>query len=262
MRHGKRSARPARRAFTLMELLTVIAIIAILAGLLLPVIAGVRRNGRRGTCMSNLHSLLQALAMYKDDWRVYPNALYGYAPVAPNAACSGSFSALPEQRLYPDYVKDEKAFHCPENPIRTDTRTVVDALNPMTGQPYVDPMPPNLKPCFYPWDSYDHQFVTTQNLTPANMASVPRQVRYNRKWTPTPPGIGDDPRQLVYKEPPDSTVVTWCLYHASLNAAGQPGRNEMALVAFLSGRVQSIPAERMVNWNTPGSYPWQVAPKP
>src|ERR1051325_2523252 len=72
-----RRVSPARRGFTLIELLTVIAIIGILAGLLFPVMAQVREGMRKTQCSTNIHQITQAMKMYRDDWRVYPDAIYG-----------------------------------------------------------------------------------------------------------------------------------------------------------------------------------------
>ncbi|MGA4645032.1 type II secretion system protein [Limisphaera sp. 4302-co] len=63
--HACRRARPA--AFTLIELLVVIAVIAILAGLLLPVLASAQERARRIACVSNLHQIHLAVAMYAQD---------------------------------------------------------------------------------------------------------------------------------------------------------------------------------------------------
>jgi prepilin-type N-terminal cleavage/methylation domain-containing protein/prepilin-type processing-associated H-X9-DG protein len=54
-------------AFTLVELLVVIALIAVIAGLLLPVLAQVREEGRRVTCLSQLRQISQAHALYLQD---------------------------------------------------------------------------------------------------------------------------------------------------------------------------------------------------
>jgi prepilin-type N-terminal cleavage/methylation domain-containing protein len=56
-----------RSAFTLIELLTVIAIIAILATLLLSALSSVKKASQQARCISNLHQISLALAMYLDD---------------------------------------------------------------------------------------------------------------------------------------------------------------------------------------------------
>jgi prepilin-type N-terminal cleavage/methylation domain-containing protein/prepilin-type processing-associated H-X9-DG protein len=63
-----------RRAFSLLELLIAIAIIAVLIGILIPTIAGVRRQSKSVACQSNLRSIGQALVMYQNNNRgwVYP----------------------------------------------------------------------------------------------------------------------------------------------------------------------------------------------
>jgi len=252
--------------FTLVELLAVIAIIALLSAILFPVMATARHNARQGACMSNLHSIIQAEKMYKDDWRVYPDALYGiaycyppYPPYPPDPNCGGGAGT----RLYPDYVKDEKIFNCPESPSKLDNRAVVSVVDRMTGQPAVgvDPATGQVAQCrLFEFSSYDFQYRPNRDM------SGLREVHYRRKWTTGAAGITDDPRQLIYKEPPDNTVVTWCLYHSYMDANGVPAKDSMALVAFLSGRVQKIPAEILSGWPGPGPdgnrYPWQVSPKP
>ncbi|MGV3719462.1 MAG: type II secretion system protein [Actinomycetota bacterium] len=237
------------RGFTLVELLAVIAIIALLSAILFPVMATVRKNARQGNCMSNMHSIIQAEKMYKDDWRVYPDALYGI-----------DYGGGAGTRLYPDYVKDEKVFNCLESPAKLNRRSVVSVVDQMTGMPAVGVDPATgvvAQYGMFEFSSYDFQY------RPNRDTSGLREVHYRRKWTVATAGITDDARQLVYKEPPDNTVVTWCLYHSDMNAAGAPAKGSMALVAFLSGRVQKLPAEKMDAWPGPdGNYPWQVTPKP
>jgi len=53
--------------FTLIELLVVIAIIVILAALLIPLLARANEQGRRISCMNNLHQLGLAMRMYLHD---------------------------------------------------------------------------------------------------------------------------------------------------------------------------------------------------
>jgi prepilin-type N-terminal cleavage/methylation domain-containing protein len=100
--------RRERRAFTLIELLAVIAIIAAIAAIAFPVLARVRENGRRATCISNLHQIGLALKMYRDDWDGH-EARYG-------VRLSHSDLGLPyhEEGLVP-YIKDQGIMYCPSD---------------------------------------------------------------------------------------------------------------------------------------------------
>src|SRR4029079_19391756 len=111
-----------RLGFTLVELLTVIAIIAILAAIIFPVFSVVRRNVHKAQCTSNLHSIAQAIKMYKDDYRLYPEALYGY----------GFASGGGRTFLFPQYIKDKSGFHCPINSERIDSQKLAPGYNAIT----------------------------------------------------------------------------------------------------------------------------------
>ena len=237
-----------RRGFTLIELLTVIAIIAILAAILYPVMTIARQNARKGHCQNNLRTIVQALKMYYDDWGVYPDSLMG-VEYGPGASWPG---APYVNRLNREYVKDENAFTCPEHPsVLRGSSAMTNPLDPRTGNPLQDAVGRLIY--YQARDSYDMQ--QYPNHTVGNL-----YASYMRKWSTMQAGLADNPRQLIYRNSPDSTVISWCMYHSRMNAAGVPEKNGMAVVAFLSGRVQDIPADRML-W-TPTSQPWLVNPKP
>jgi prepilin-type N-terminal cleavage/methylation domain-containing protein len=250
-----------RRGITLTELLVVLAVLALLIALLMPTMGNSSSHGmRRATCMSNMLSLIQAVRMYHDDWGVYPDARYGYQPAYPGAPF--------QQRLYPDYVKDERTFHCPNSPAKGDDRVLVSVTNPMTGLPHWLKYPPGaatldppLVPVqFYRMDSYDFQYRTSGSVV--NATSADRALQYHRKWTTLPAGSTDRANQLAYKDPPDSTVVCWCVYHTDRDANGAFGQGGYVIAGFLSGAVQKIPVREVPAWDAGAqSGPWNVRPK-
>jgi prepilin-type N-terminal cleavage/methylation domain-containing protein len=213
-----------RNGFTLIELLTVIAIIAILAAIIFPVFSVVRRNVHRAQCTSNLHSISQAIKMYRDDYRLYPEALYGYG-----LATGGGRTFL-----FPQYIKDRAGFRCPLNSERTDSTRLVPGFNGVTGQAMTLPGT-QTQLSYFAWDSYDG------TLIPHTSPNSRYVVHYLRKWTPGPISAADTPRQLIYRTPADNTVVTWCTYHRSYQG-NNPEQGSLDLVLFLDGRVKNVPA--------------------
>ena len=69
--HPSTSGR-SHRAFTLIELLVVIAIIATLAGLLLPVVAWVKKKAKAAQAGTEVRSLATAIAAYQSLYGVFP----------------------------------------------------------------------------------------------------------------------------------------------------------------------------------------------
>jgi type II secretory pathway pseudopilin PulG len=214
----------------MVELLTVIAIIAILAAIIFPVFATVRKNVYKAQCTSNLHSIAQALKLYKDDWKVYPNALYGY--FNPDARPEPMVQTF----LYPQYLKDKNLFKCPLSPERsTESNVLLKTAHPTAGVDPVSKKPWNYQ--YFAWDSYDGSRVPHPNGV--------YQLHYVRKWSPLGIGFQDDPRQLIYRNPPDSTVVTWCTYHRDYSGQG-PIQGSIDLVLFLDGHVKPTPTSEML----------------
>ncbi len=84
-----------------------------------------------------------------------------------------------------------------------------------------------------------------------DVAELPRrsgsqrwEIRYALFWSNfsigNGPGLGggspfDDPRQLGYSDPPDSTVITWNSYYRDFDANGNVPHNKRDIVLFLGG---------------------------
>ena len=110
-----------RRGFTLIELLVVISIIALLAAVLLPVFFSVRAKGRQAACVSNLHQLGLAAALYSqdsDDGFPYGGDPTDLQTDAWQTAANGQF--WPEAHNMPrlqdvlaPYVSAPDIWHCP-----------------------------------------------------------------------------------------------------------------------------------------------------
>ena len=218
-----------RHGFSLLELLTVVAIIAILAAILFPIMRAAKDRAKRTGCITNMHEIGIALSEYKLDYNRYPTCLLGLYEVGKTMDnCTSS--------LFPEYVRSIDRFTCPSqghgennNPVSV---TVIDAAgNPVTVQ-------------YYFGDSYDW-------TSPTGMEdAIPT---YMRMWAPPgangvmnpsavaafAPNSGDPAtdtlalqlndymRQLRFKAPDATTVVTWCMNHRS--------GDQKALVLFLSG---------------------------
>lgn len=202
--------------FTLIELLTVIAIIAILAAILLPVLGRAREQGRRSSCMANLHQIGVAMRIYNQDNKRYPVAVSEgalanwWGTLDANGKPKGDGGGI--GALYPDYIAAQKAFNCPDNDV-TD-------LN--------DPK----------YMSYDGQ-------DPGKVGTVDEN-KYVRAWkfvngtTPDP----SERRQLIWRNPEETSVITWCHQHRSQpdNATIRPSDKDLML--FLDARTELVPSQQ------------------
>src|SRR5438046_473261 len=117
-----------RRAFTLVELLVVIGIIAVLISILIPTLAGVRRQANVVQCGSNMRQLAAAMIMYvQDNKGRFPasefstiTGIYPYGFSWPNQLVRGRYINAPGLSVYKfpgDTVKKfnrNNVFRCPE----------------------------------------------------------------------------------------------------------------------------------------------------
>jgi prepilin-type N-terminal cleavage/methylation domain-containing protein len=233
-----------RQGFTLLELLTVIAIIAILAAILFPVMKAAKDRAKTTACITHLHDIGVGLQTYRTDNNVYPTCLLGYFN-------TGLMMDSAKGGLYPEYVRDIKTFTCPSiGAGNVDSATVpLWVLNPGTGVP--------AQVTYYFGDSYDW---TDQTGTGG---AIPT---YAKMWVP--PGTGGGPpaagavdtmfvadpdkgnseavdyaRQLRFRDPDATTVVTWCMNHKGTGKAQ---------VLFLSGSVLPVSALKMSTDAVPG----------
>lgn len=88
-----------RQGFTMVELMIVIAIIIILAAILFPVLSRVREHSVRAQCMTHMHLLGNAVAMYQQDNGSYP-------------ALPNPMMALVNAKLF-----DQKKLTCPKDAV-------------------------------------------------------------------------------------------------------------------------------------------------
>jgi len=73
----------------------------VLAGLLLPVVAGVRLEAQQTVCISNFHQIMMAMQMYRQDYDL------------PDSEPLPQFI---KKALMPKYVSNERVFRCPLDP--------------------------------------------------------------------------------------------------------------------------------------------------
>jgi type II secretory pathway pseudopilin PulG len=261
-----------------MELLVVIAIIAVLMGLVFPIASSTRERGNQTACFSNLQSIGQALKLYRLDEREYPPALYGWLE---NGA------AEPTTFLYPQYCRSRREFKCPNNPNRSDETRLTEAFTGTTLPGGAVPMKKvaksgggyDVKPIWYPdasrsiqyyaFDSYDGGVLlprAVRQVYPIFAGGVPPvtgayEQHYRRDWAslyPSTPDQGD--RELLNRNPEDSTYVTACTYHRNYRGTElAKGANSLDMVLFLDGHTEKRPSDEMII--SSGQYDWTASPK-
>jgi len=244
-----------KAGFSLLELLTVIAIIAILAAVMFPVMKSVKDRAKKSGCMSNLHSIGVAVQEYKLDNRRCPLALLArYDVGSPMPATMREATG----GLFPEYVRSMKGFVCPaastgnvDAPFPLPSDPGLTVLDPVTG------LPKEVR--FFTGDSYD--WTTVPGAPPTAMStyaytwwpdfSTPTAMKPSDPPDTLPKGRRDFARQVRFANPDASTVVTWCMNHG-----------DNALVLFMDGSVDQIPASRMTPEAAGGeNVLWRILPK-
>lgn len=274
-----------RKAFTLIELLVVIAIIAILAGITFPVFATARRSAYRSSDISSLNSIRSALQLYRADQGGYPPVLLGY--VTPYQTGSNLADIIPADRvvgaLYPKRI-DSLATLRPSYVRATGavlerewtTATWPQGLAPQRFGPGQGPNAGLVSRCvpgivdpvinqYYRISGYDVARVATPGGSRDELRytlgwstfTAPAQCTTDSRLPGASPDVqgsgSDNPRQLIYSEPPESTVVTWNSFFRDTNG-GVPTRTKNDIVLFLSGQAKPYDSVEVA------SRAWQVQP--
>lgn len=262
--------------FTLIELLTVIAIIAILAAIAFPVYARAKDSAFRNSDMSNMNALRTALQLYKVDQDGYPPALLGYVTLYDTSGGINTNNVVPANELksylFPKRIDSistlqprnarfaQNAFTTavwPNQDARSigsapildlngdgkitgadDIANARQAYGPM--QVVQGPIPSDPLTVgdafYYPISGYD---VAQVKSSSGNRF----ELRYTLFWTTWGLGSGnamDDPRQLGYEDPPESTVVTWNSYFRDYNSDGTLPHTKRDIVLFLGGSARAF----------------------
>lgn len=254
-----------KRAFTLLELLTVIAIIAILAAIIAPVFARAKVSANRSSDLTGMNSLRSALQLYRVDQGGYPPALLGYVTLY-----QPSGNVVPANQLksflFPRRVDSLDVFRpIPNRVNNTDTTNAVwPELDPRAvGQaPQVDTngdgrvdgsddvamarqlYGPSRAVTVRPTDAgsapLDFYRVSGYDVAPTRIPAggTRYELRYTLFWSEFGLNNGnanDDPRQLGYTDPPDTTVITWNSFYREIATDGKPQRTKGDIVLFLGG---------------------------
>ncbi len=277
-----------KSAFTMIELLVVIAIIAILAAIIFPVFARAKVGAYRSSDITNMNSLRTALQLYRADNGAYPPQLLGYIntysgdPTAADVIPADQLRAA----LYAKRVESLKTFTPayeraknldettaewpPADPRAAGTAPQVDT----NGDGNITPLDDNVgarqangpgttvtRNAPLPFGTINARFYSVSGYDSAPVklpgGGTRRELRYALFWTGLglgPGAVDDDPRQLGYTDPPETTVITWNSYYRDYDAAGNVARNRNDIVLFLGGAAKAYDARDL------SERSWRVQP--
>ncbi len=266
-----------KKGFTLIELLVVIAIIAILTAIIFPVVIRTRDGAYRSSDISNMNAVRNALQLYRVDQGGYPPAVLGYATLYTAGPNMGQLIPAEKLKgyLYPKRVDSIETLKPAYDKFssKETTTAVWPRLDPRAlGQaPILDlngdsnitvaddpecarqaynwnntvtrPSPINGNPInaeFYRISGYDVAEAPLPGTGTIN------ELRYALFWTNWGLGVNgcslgnglDDPRQLGYFDPPETTIVTWNSNFREVEG-GLPRRTQRDVVLFLGGSART-----------------------
>ncbi|HVT13929.1 MAG TPA: type II secretion system protein [Fimbriimonadaceae bacterium] len=262
-----------KNGFSLIELLVVIAIIGILAAIIFPVFMRAKDSAYRAGDLSNLNAIRNALQLYRADQEAYPPQILGYASYYDPGMTQLIPANNLHQALYPKRIdsintmkpaydragnSDLVAAHWPNKDPRPLGSAPVKDLNGDGQITLADDNYPDARQ-FYGPDTYftadPTLYYGTTNSSLATMfyavsgydvgevkiapTGTRVELRYALRWTnytiSQGGSINDDPRQLIYSNPPDDTVITWDSWFRDYDGGNVVQREKRDIVLFLGG---------------------------
>jgi type II secretory pathway pseudopilin PulG len=273
-------------AFTLLEILVVIAIIMMLAAILFPAFSGAQERARQSNCASNLQQLYQAVRLYYDDEKRYPENIVALLPEGmtfyadyPTLAAGNSGNGVGAANA-PGYLKGGRAeLLCPSDTYDYESLHAYSSYGPIGYG--LDPLPsalnntptvPDKPVSFYLWNywgynangyAYQSASEVAAATPPSNLLRNPA-LTYNGETNPLKFSLSN-------RFAPDYTIITHCPHHrfktaenlndpAELYANPQNSRLARDIVLRKNGSARLVDVS---NWKgtTPANNLW-ISQKP